>query len=98
MWIIYKYKLPSLGGELNIEIPEKGRICDINCQGEDIYMWCVVNTDSPMIKRKIVTIGTGWEISNPDNMMFLKTVHMPNGLVCHVMGIVDEEEEPKDAA
>jgi hypothetical protein len=90
MWYIYKYLMPGLGEALEVELPEKCHICDINHQDNKIYMWAVVNITSPLIKRKIITIGTGWEIDNPDCLQFLRTVHMPNGCVCHVLAVHDE--------
>lgn len=87
MWYIYKYLMPSLGEELELELPEKLHVCDFHHQGEQIYMWAVVDITSPLVKRKIMTIGTGWEIENPDRLQFLRTVHMPNGCVCHVLAV-----------
>jgi hypothetical protein len=79
--------MPGLGEELEVELPERFHICDIYHQDNKIYMWAVVDDTSPLVKRKIMTIGTGWEIECPQGLQFLRTVHMPNGCVCHVLAI-----------
>jgi hypothetical protein len=99
MWYIYKYLMPNLGEELVLELPEKLHVCDFHHQGDAIYMWAVVDTTSPLKKRKIMTIGTGWEIENPDSLQFLRTVHMPNGCVCHILAVHEEKvPEPQENA
>ncbi len=94
MWFIYKYLMPGLGEAFEIELPEKLHVCDFHHQDDKIYMWAVVDITSRLVKRKIMTIGTGWEIENPDRLQFLRTVHMPNGCVCHILA-VHEELDPK---
>lgn len=87
MWYIYKYQLPRLGETAILEIPEKLNICDINIQGDNLFMWASVDITSPLVKRTITVIGTGWEIDNPDSIQFLRTVHWPDGCVWHVLAV-----------
>lgn len=95
MWYIYKYLLPGLGEESSVELPSKMHICDINHQDGKLYMWACVDTTSPTVIRKVMVLGTGWEIDNPGQLQFLRTVHIPNGYVYHVFAVHDEPE-PKD--
>lgn len=90
MWYIYKYLLPGLGEESSVELPSSMHICDINHQNGKIYMWACVDDTSPKVMRKIMVVGTGWEIDNPGQLQFLRTVHMPNGCVYHVLAVHDE--------
>lgn len=98
MYHIYKYELPSLGETCEIETPGKLNICDINWQlsangQHKIYMWACVDIMSPIVKRTISVVGTGWEIQDPEKKQFLRTVHMPNGCVCHVLAVHNLENE-----
>ena len=90
MWYIYKYLLPGFGEESSVELPSNMHICDVNHQDGKLYMWACVDTSSPIKMRKIMVIGTGWEIENPGQLQFLRTVHMPNGCICHVIAVHDD--------
>jgi hypothetical protein len=94
MWYIYKYLMPRLGEELELLVPSKMHVCDFHVQGNDAFMWAVVDTTSPLVKRKIIAIGTGWPIENPDDMQFLKTVHWPDGCVWHYLAGHDSKGSP----
>jgi len=89
---IFKYQLADiydLGKIIEIEMPADCLGCDVNYQGNIVYMWALVDPDSPLVKRRFVIHGTGWRIDNSDDLRFIKTVHMPSGLVWHVF-IVEE--------
>lgn len=82
---ILKYPLPQIIGEIiEVEMPDRWAICDINHQGDELFLWANVDTDEPVTANKFIIYGTGWEIRDMENLSFLKTVHMPNGMVWHV--------------
>jgi len=90
---VFKYALnfPGEAGQVvTIEMPVDCAICDINHQGDCIFIWAMVDIHAPREQYKFVVHGTGWKIDDAENLFFLKTVHMPNGLVFHVFAVEDE--------
>lgn len=63
MITIHKYQF-ELGGEFEIEMPEKARVLGVQLQGEDETptMWAIVDTDKPIVKRKFKGCWTGEEL------------------------------------
>lgn len=39
---------------------------------------------------KFVVQGTGWRIHDVEGLCFVKTVHIPSGLVWHVFAVMDK--------
>lgn len=84
---VFKYALPMNGSILELDLPDQCAICDVNQQDGGIYLWALIDTHAPLVKRKFVIYGTGWQIQDVENLFFLKTVFMPNGLVWHVFEV-----------
>ena len=87
---IFKYEIPLTDELIKIEMPEKSSICDINNQGDNLFLWAKVDIHAPLMTSKFKIFGTGHKIDNCEQLSFLKTVHMPNGLVWHVFAVKDE--------
>lgn len=81
---IFKYEIPITDEIISIELSENSGLCDINVQDDKIYMWCIVDIHAPIFKQYFKIFGTGHQIIDCENLIFLKTVHMPNGLVWHI--------------
>ena len=60
MITIYKYRIPVGGGV--VELPNIAEILSVGAQGEDLFLWVQVNTDTPKIERYFEVFGTGHEI------------------------------------
>ena len=87
---IYKYQIPITDHIIEIELPDNSKCCDIQSQNNSIYMWCMVDINAPLIKRRYKIFGTGHTIENVENLHFLKTVQLENiGLVFHVFEVMD---------
>jgi hypothetical protein len=88
---IFKYKIQKIGEIVEIEMPVNAKICDINCQGNELFLWAMVDIHAPLEKTRFVVYGTGWKIDNAENLYFIKTVHTPDGFVWHVFSVIDDE-------
>ncbi len=83
---IFKYLIwsPNETGITNeIKIPINWTFCDINHQEDKLFLWAMIDTHAAFNTYKFVIHGTGHKIDNAEELFFLKTVHMPNGLVLH---------------
>ena len=89
--IIYKYKLkqdPEIVQGLSI--PAGARFLHAGEQYGELFVWCLLpNPDAMTYTRKAYVLGTGIQndhiqLGDIDNLRFLNTVQMSNGLVWHV--------------
>lgn len=84
--VIHKYKLePSTIS--HIEIPSDNKILSTGFQGNDIYIWAMVDPDTPKIEKTIYTFATGYDdlenFVDPKRLNSIGTA-MTEGLVFHV--------------
>ena len=87
---IFKYEIPLTDELIKIEMPEKYSICDINNQGDNLFLWAKVDIHASLMTSKFKIFGTGHKIDNCETAIFPKSVHMPNGLVWHVFAVKGE--------
>ncbi len=87
---IYKYLIPIQGENISITLPRHANYLDIQSQGENICMWCEVDEDEIETETRTFKIfGTGHLINDYNNdLLYIKTVQMPSGLVWHVFEVV----------
>ena len=88
---VFKYEIPLIAAVIELQIPDNYAICDINNQGDSIFIWALVDVHAPLVINKFKIFGTGHKIDDVEGLYFLKTVHMPNGLVWHIFSIEDKE-------
>ena len=81
---IFKYHLPEI--ETTIELPEGYKILSLHEQKGNVYVWVLVDPNITTFKKATFKIfGTGQEINNVDNMDYVGTVFLDNGMfVFHV--------------
>lgn len=92
MRTIYKYKLENLTGHpsevgivAKVEIPWPADILKVTAIGDDIYVYANVFTKNEGFETVEFRIfGTGWDMTWIQNIEYLDTVFMDNGLVWHV--------------
>ncbi len=84
---IFKYEIPITDEIVCMELPDKYGLCDIQNQGDKIYMWAVIDIRIKKIKRYFKIVGTGHLITDIENLYFLRTLVMPNGLVWHIFEV-----------
>lgn len=87
---VFKYEIPITDEVIQLDLPENSNLCDVHNQGDKIYMWCIVDMHTKIKKRYFKIVGTGHQIRGIENLSFLRTVHMPNGLVWHIFEVQDE--------
>jgi len=82
---IWKFLLTPEGV---IEMPINAEILSAGVQGEEIYIWAIVEPGSPTETRRFQTYGTGHQIDiDPDYLWFIGTVFLGSlvfPLVFHV--------------
>lgn len=86
MKTIWKFALPEgLNGE--IETPEDFGPLTVQLQHGEPYIWALVDTDSPTVRRRVVTYGTGQPcmFSESVDSMYAGSFQLEGGaLVFHV--------------
>jgi hypothetical protein len=89
--VIYKYELPVIGEVFELQLPLGHAICEINHQGDKMFMWVLGDPDAHKIPLKLMIVGTGWVMQDCSNMWFIKTIHMLDGHVWHLFGVIGKE-------
>jgi hypothetical protein len=86
MKVIYKYTLSDNPTE--IEMHKSSRILSVQNQDSTLQIWALVETVSPLIKRKFRVFATGEEIVSTDKLEYIGTCLVFNGiLVWHVFEV-----------
>lgn len=78
---IYKYKVPFLGKAV-VLMPVGAKILTVARQGNWIMTWVLVDINAMLEERTMGVFATGEAI--PDDVAYIGTVHMNDGLVWHV--------------
>jgi len=65
MRVIYKYTVPFMEVAY-VELPEDSTILRVDGIDGQIYLWAVVDTEKPLIRRKFYLFKTGMKM--PDNI------------------------------
>ena len=91
MNVIYKYELPLQDGIITVKLPKNSHICDINNQGDNIFLWVALHEEAEFEERYFKIYGTGHKIDHMEQLRFYKTLHMPNGLVWHIFELPMQE-------
>lgn len=79
---VYKYRIE----DLDVLIPEGAEFCHLGFQGDELYIWFLVDPAKPVKARKFRIHGTGSPIS--DDRKFIGTV-FDGPFVWHVFELVD---------
>ena len=79
MKAIWKFHIRVTDNQ-EIEMPVNAKILCVQMQGGEPFIWAEVDTDAPILKRKIKVFGTGHPM--PDEQMeYIGTFQMINGRV-----------------
>lgn len=83
MKTIHKYPL-EISDKQTIKMPSGAKVVAIQCQNDIPCIWAEVETDNPMMNRRIHIFGTGGPIET-ENLKYLGTVQQyGGGLVWHI--------------
>ena len=89
MRTIYRYDL-ELQHEQLITLPRNAEILTVDRQTRlplGLSLWALINTDEPVVDRKIILVGTGTEDPNEAfggvDAKFIATFQEPSGFVWH---------------
>lgn len=87
---VYKYEIPISDTIVEVELPEHHEYCDIQAQGDRIFIWCMVDINAPLITKRFKVFGTGHPIDNAEDYYFIKTVQLNmSPLVFHVFEVIE---------
>lgn len=72
MKTIYKYQI-TICDRQEIEIPRFSEILHVQMQSGSWYVWVLVDTDEPMVKKRLRVFGTGHEIPKEEDLYYVMT-------------------------
>ena len=79
---IFKYLMKTDG---KMQLPKGVNILSVKAINNDIYLWAMVDTEAEIIPVDFAVVGTGFEIEDHiDDLIFIDTALLVNGLVFHV--------------
>lgn len=70
---IFKYELPLVPGEFEIEMPKTNKALSVGTQDGVPYVWCKVYTKSKLIPKKFLLVFTGKEFEYSTTTKFVGT-------------------------
>jgi hypothetical protein len=82
MKTVFKYEINPLNAQTIL--PKHAEILTVAFQRQNLFMWCLVDTDYPVEAREFHVFGTGHEIQQGVNYSYIGTGFMDIGLVFHV--------------
>lgn len=80
---IFKYQLKVLGESI-VFLPKGYKILSLSTQDDVITFWAAVDPYATKVERRIFIYRTGHAAVEFNNLTFMGTVQMDNGLVWHV--------------
>nr|DAQ23193.1 MAG TPA: hypothetical protein [Caudoviricetes sp.] len=84
MKVIYKYQLSDWSE--TIKMPKDAEILTAHLQGENTYIWAMVETDNPTEERTFAIIGTGNPIKYIGEYKYINTIFQ-GAYVWHIFEI-----------
>lgn len=86
MEVVYKYPLKHFSHALDsvtVALPSMAQVMDIAFQGDDLFLWALVDTNYPEVDYEVIVAGTGREIEvDIRGRLYNKTIHR-DGFVWH---------------
>lgn len=85
---VFKYNLSDdLFREQIIKMPKGAEILNVAIIDEIVRIWAVVNTDEPLVERRIMVHGTGHQMDANLCYLYIGTVIDAVDLVWHVFEV-----------
>ena len=84
MIVVFKYKIPDVGLAA-VELPKMANFLKVDEQLGDLYLWALVDTETPLVTRTFRVVATGETIQNPGALHYIGTVfRFEHRMVHHV--------------
>jgi hypothetical protein len=94
MKTVYKYALP-IEDEVRIPLPAFAEVLSVGVQGENLFVWALVDPSIPNLHKTFRIAGTGHPIEEPEKWKFIGTVFLYEGsFVAHVFELDPKRELP----
>lgn len=94
METIYKYKIPK-NFSFELELPIFAKILSVQMQGQDAFIWAMINTNNITEKRLFTIITTGCEIDERYKLNYISTfqvVEFHKTFVFHLFEIMGKND------
>jgi hypothetical protein len=83
MRAIHKFELPGVG-ENEVQLPRNADILHVRMQQDRLRLWALVDDEAQMETRRVVLLGTGWEVPGDVGASdYLGTFQTDGGFVWH---------------
>lgn len=83
MKTVYKYPL-QITSYQKVGMHQHAQVLHVGAQGNQLFLWALIEDQLPGQERHIRIYGTGHEIDQSMVLNHLGTVQMPDGCVWHV--------------
>jgi len=77
---IWKYPLKITDKQL-LQLPIRSEILTVQIQNGRPQLWALVNPKLPTEEKQIYIYGTGHKLSNSNNLKYISTIQIDNGLL-----------------
>lgn len=88
MQTIWKFKL-ELGNRTKVTMPLGSRVISVSNQQNDLVIWALVTPNKLLTTKTFRIAGTGHDLEEDEEMVFIGTVQMPVGFVWHIFELID---------
>lgn len=81
MTTIWKKTIGAVNSEgiALIEVPQGAKFLTVQIQNGSPAIWFMCNPNQPLVSRSIQWVGTGNEVKNPDELVYIVTTQQFNG-------------------
>lgn len=59
----YKYPVAYKAKDFSLMLPTSAQFLRVNWQGENLFIWFLVDIDAPILKRNFIFYGTGHDVA-----------------------------------
>ena len=96
MKTIYKYEV-LVDDLFVVKMPRAARLLDVQVQGGTPFVWALVDTDAPLVRRRFALRGTGHPADDLETAAHVGTFQLQNGaLVFHLFDRDAEQQKGLD--
>lgn len=93
--VIWKFVLDDLESPVAVKMPAGANILTCGMSGRDYAVWAMIDTDQPIVDRRLHVVGTGWPLTTEiARMPYLGTIFVSSVFGNLVFHLFDGGETP----
>lgn len=91
---VFKYEVPLPASHIaEVEMPVSAAIIRVGSQGDNVYVWAIVDLDNDIERRRLMTVPTGYVLT--EHALYHGTAEIYGGtLVVHVFEPLPKIPDP----